>query len=227
MSSNLISPSSVNYCCSKFQSNPHTHRSQGTNLVIFSISCLIYETKKQEKVETQKNKQNQSLTTPYLLSTMENAPKALLSIEPPFPASPSSVDLSPLEFVFALIAVVTIPALVYVFFFAVKCPPNPFRSRRYGSNSSEIDGHSNVDGVADVVKVEKEGNHASKGVVGSECPVCLMVFAEGEEVKQLNVCKHSFHVPCIDLWLNSHSNCPVCRASVSVKQGSSDASDLV
>ncbi|KAL4605114.1 RING-H2 finger protein ATL33-like [Castanea sativa] len=159
---------------------------------------------------------------------MEIAPTALLSIEPPpFPASPSSVDLSPLEFVLALIAVVTIPALVYVFFFAVKCPPNPFRSRRYRSNSSETDGHSNVDGVADVIKVEKEGSHASKDVVGSECPVCLMVFAEGEEVKQLSVCKHSFHVPCIDLWLNSHSNCPVCRASVSVKQRSSDASDLV
>ncbi|XP_030925517.1 RING-H2 finger protein ATL33-like [Quercus lobata] len=151
---------------------------------------------------------------------MENAPSVLLSFEPaPFPASPSSVDLSPLEFVLALIAVVTIPALVYVFFFAVKCPPNPFRGRRYRSSSSETDGISNLDGVADVVKVEKESSHASKDVVGSECPVCLMVFVEGEEVKQLSVCKHSFHVPCIDLWLNSHSNCPVCRASVSVKQG--------
>jgi len=109
----------------------------------------------------------------------------------------------------------------------VKCPPNPFRGRRYRSSSSETDGISNLDGVADVVKVEKESSHASKDVVGSECPVCLMVFVEGEEVKQLSVCKHSFHVPCIDLWLNSHSNCPVCRASVSVKQGSSDASDLV
>ncbi|KAM4089729.1 hypothetical protein ACJW30_09G005200 [Castanea mollissima] len=154
---------------------------------------------------------------------MEIAPTALLGIEPPaFPDSPSSVDLSPLEFVLALIAVVTIPALVYVFFFAVKCPPNPFRSRRYRSNSSETDGYSNVDGVADVIKVEKEGSHASKDVVGSECPVCLMVFAEGEEVKQLSVCKHSFHVPCIDLWLNSHSNCPVCRASVFVKQETRD-----
>ena len=29
-----------------------------------------------------------------------------------------------------------------------------------------------------------------------------------------NVCKHSFHATWIDLWFNSHSNCPVCRASV-------------
>jgi E3 ubiquitin-protein ligase RNF38/44 len=88
-------------------------------------------------------------------------------------------------------------------------------------------------------KYEKE-THV-KDVIGSECPVCLSVFAEGEEVKQLSVCKHSFHASCIDIWLNSHSNCPVCRASIPVRlpngtaparnednqQGLPDASSLV
>lgn len=65
------------------------------------------------------------------------------------------------------------------------------------------------------MKFEKE-THV-KDVEG-ECPVCLSVFAGGEEVKQLSVCKHSFHAICIDMWLNSHSNCPVCRASIAVKR---------
>ncbi|KAJ4841246.1 hypothetical protein Tsubulata_047308 [Turnera subulata] len=47
-----------------------------------------------------------------------------------------------------------------------------------------------------------------------ECPVCLSVFEEGEEVRQLPRCKHSFHAPCIDMWLYSHSDCPLCRAKV-------------
>ncbi|KAK1550114.1 hypothetical protein Q3G72_013926 [Acer saccharum] len=47
-----------------------------------------------------------------------------------------------------------------------------------------------------------------------ECAVCLSVFEEAEEVKQLPRCKHSFHAPCIDMWLYSHSDCPLCRASV-------------
>ncbi|KAK3213448.1 hypothetical protein Dsin_018154 [Dipteronia sinensis] len=47
-----------------------------------------------------------------------------------------------------------------------------------------------------------------------ECAVCLSVFEEGEEVKQLPRCKHSFHAPCIDMWLYSHSDCPLCRAAV-------------
>lgn len=47
-----------------------------------------------------------------------------------------------------------------------------------------------------------------------ECAVCLSVIADGEEFRQLPRCKHSFHVPCIDMWLYSHSNCPLCRTDV-------------
>lgn len=50
-----------------------------------------------------------------------------------------------------------------------------------------------------------------------ECPVCLSIFEEGEEVRQLPRCKHSFHAPCIDMWLYSHFDCPVCRAPVELR----------
>lgn len=49
---------------------------------------------------------------------------------------------------------------------------------------------------------------------GDECVVCLSAFEEGEEVRKLPRCKHSFHAPCIDMWLYFHSNCPLCRSSV-------------
>ncbi|XP_030551905.1 RING-H2 finger protein ATL46-like [Rhodamnia argentea] len=49
---------------------------------------------------------------------------------------------------------------------------------------------------------------------GYECAVCLSIFEEGEEVRQLPRCKHSFHVSCIDMWLYSHSECPLCRSPV-------------
>ncbi|KAE8654323.1 RING-H2 finger protein ATL57 [Hibiscus syriacus] len=44
------------------------------------------------------------------------------------------------------------------------------------------------------------------------CAICLGDFKEGEQIRVLPDCLHFFHVGCIDKWLNSHSNCPLCRA---------------
>lgn len=43
------------------------------------------------------------------------------------------------------------------------------------------------------------------------CAMCLCEYEEGEELRTLLECMHSFHVPCIDTWLYSHSTCPVCH----------------
>ncbi|XP_068644664.1 RING-H2 finger protein ATL79-like [Aristolochia californica] len=47
----------------------------------------------------------------------------------------------------------------------------------------------------------------------SSCAVCLCEFKDGEEVRDLPHCRHSFHVPCIDKWLHSRSTCPICRTT--------------
>lgn len=55
----------------------------------------------------------------------------------------------------------------------------------------------------------------SDGLVdGSECAVCLSEFEEEEPLRLLPKCSHAFHLPCIDKWLQSHSNCPLCRANI-------------
>ncbi|KAK7291810.1 hypothetical protein RIF29_07252 [Crotalaria pallida] len=64
-------------------------------------------------------------------------------------------------------------------------------------------------------KFKKEAAAGKEG--GSddyECSVCLSDLEEGEEVRKLPRCKHSFHVQCIDMWLHSHFDCPVCRTPV-------------
>ncbi|XP_059653943.1 RING-H2 finger protein ATL65 [Cornus florida] len=47
-----------------------------------------------------------------------------------------------------------------------------------------------------------------------ECAVCLIEFEENDYVRTLPVCAHAFHVDCIDIWLRSHANCPLCRAGI-------------
>lgn len=47
-----------------------------------------------------------------------------------------------------------------------------------------------------------------------ECAVCLSDFEDGETGRILPKCNHSFHIDCIDMWFQSHSTCPLCRAPV-------------
>ncbi|GLJ39555.1 hypothetical protein SUGI_0808190 [Cryptomeria japonica] len=49
---------------------------------------------------------------------------------------------------------------------------------------------------------------------GSECAVCLSDFEGQEMLRLLPKCSHAFHPECIDMWLCSHTTCPLCRTSL-------------
>ncbi|KAH7514431.1 RING-H2 finger protein ATL29 [Ziziphus jujuba] len=49
---------------------------------------------------------------------------------------------------------------------------------------------------------------------GLECAICLVEFEDQSSLRLLTVCYHVFHQECIDLWLESHTTCPVCRRNL-------------
>ncbi|KAM7253894.1 hypothetical protein ACFE04_031576 [Oxalis oulophora] len=49
---------------------------------------------------------------------------------------------------------------------------------------------------------------------GLECAICLGDFKDDDILRLLTVCYHVFHQECIDLWLESHKTCPVCRGDL-------------
>ncbi|GJT60547.1 RING-H2 finger protein ATL54-like protein [Tanacetum coccineum] len=61
-----------------------------------------------------------------------------------------------------------------------------------------------------VIKFKKDDSL----IEGTDCSVCLSEFQDDETLRLLPKCNHAFHIPCIDTWLSSHTNCPLCRASI-------------
>ncbi|XP_066318652.1 E3 ubiquitin-protein ligase EL5-like [Miscanthus floridulus] len=57
-----------------------------------------------------------------------------------------------------------------------------------------------------------KGQHQQDAV---ECAVCLAELQDGEEARFLPRCGHGFHAECVDMWLASHTTCPLCRLTVS------------
>lgn len=58
---------------------------------------------------------------------------------------------------------------------------------------------------------------SSNGIDGNgwlQCAICIGNVQIGEMVRNLPACKHLFHVDCVDMWLSSHSTCPMCRTTV-------------
>ncbi|RDX66422.1 RING-H2 finger protein ATL2, partial [Mucuna pruriens] len=62
--------------------------------------------------------------------------------------------------------------------------------------------------------------HGTEKTEELECVICLSVIEEGEVGRSLPKCGHAFHVECIDMWLSSHCNCPICRAPIVVSADS-------
>lgn len=131
--------------------------------------------------------------------------------------SPSS--FSPL-LIALIVTLVTAFILVSYYTLVSKYCRRPSRETSSSDGRNITESNSNAvagDGLNDaliksitVYKYKKGDGH----VDGSDCSVCLSEFEEDESLRLLPKCNHAFHLPCIDTWLRSHSNCPLCRAFV-------------
>lgn len=48
-------------------------------------------------------------------------------------------------------------------------------------------------------------------MISTTCAICLGPFDEEEEIKQAMGCRHIYHKPCIDEWLQHRQTCPLCN----------------
>ena len=43
------------------------------------------------------------------------------------------------------------------------------------------------------------------------CSICRCNMNEGDIVRKIRHCGHTFHINCIDRWLEDQKKCPICR----------------
>ncbi|MQM22179.1 hypothetical protein Taro_055227 [Colocasia esculenta] len=83
------------------------------------------------------------------------------------------------------------------------------RSRRGAARGLDA---SVVQALPTLVYAEVKEHKIGKGAL--ECAVCLSEFEDDETLRLLPKCDHVFHTDCIDVWLSSHTTCPVCRCNL-------------
>ncbi|CAL5053176.1 unnamed protein product [Urochloa decumbens] len=73
---------------------------------------------------------------------------------------------------------------------------------------------------------QPDDQHGGTAATRDECAVCLGAVQEGEKVRRLPVCRHVYHVECIDLWLAAHRTCPLCRSELDPSKVNSESLEL-
>ncbi|XP_077252385.1 RING-H2 finger protein ATL1-like [Tasmannia lanceolata] len=139
----------------------------------------------------------------------------------PFMAPPPSdrgTKISPFYYTVIAIASTALLLICYNLFVLGWCLQHRRTRRRLDGSTGNVSGDLENPNrlLIPAYKYQKEEIQIQNS--DNECAVCLSVFADGDELRQLPECKHSFHVGCIDMWLSSHSNCPLCRATIVVSR---------
>ncbi|KAG6670067.1 RING-H2 finger protein ATL52-like [Carya illinoinensis] len=95
---------------------------------------------------------------------------------------------------------------------ANRSPPQRLRRSRFVSETMETSIGGTSASMVQLIPARKYQKGVDSMGEDGTCAVCLSEFEDGEELRTLPGCIHSFHVPCIDMWLYSHSTCPICRS---------------
>ncbi|KAH0464781.1 hypothetical protein IEQ34_004884 [Dendrobium chrysotoxum] len=109
------------------------------------------------------------------------------------------------NFIIGALAAFTIATIYF-------CIISILRHRRMLADAGQTPGIDDIENQRIIFEFQNgKGDGFAGGKGDRMCAVCLSKFDDGEDIKLLPECKHCFHVQCIDMWLQSHSSCPLCR----------------
>eukprot|EP00526_Cylindrotheca_closterium_P001090 CAMPEP_0113645908 /NCGR_PEP_ID=MMETSP0017_2-20120614/24218_1 /TAXON_ID=2856 /ORGANISM="Cylindrotheca closterium" /LENGTH=375 /DNA_ID=CAMNT_0000557709 /DNA_START=135 /DNA_END=1261 /DNA_ORIENTATION=+ /assembly_acc=CAM_ASM_000147 len=82
-------------------------------------------------------------------------------------------------------------------------------------NSRELDDNGNPKGHGEGKEKESSGHDAENEAEEGVCPICLVEFANDENIIIGSSCGHVFHFECFMQWVEkNHTDCPLCRSDM-------------
>ncbi|KAK1420547.1 hypothetical protein QVD17_22234 [Tagetes erecta] len=140
----------------------------------------------------------------------------------PFPAT-TATGFPLLAIAIACITAITF--LILTYFFITKCcyPLTRFLMTRTTATEEPPSIYSTpawqITGLDETLIQQIPVCHYSKREGDNKrlykCVVCLNEFQDSDTLRVLPSCDHGFHLHCIDIWLRSNPNCPICRLGIS------------
>ncbi|MCL7035856.1 hypothetical protein MKW94_007904 [Papaver nudicaule] len=138
------------------------------------------------------------------------------SLPSPDDGTNGSDKLSLLYYGLVMIGLTSLLLVVYKFVVVEWCRPlrSPVQRLRQSSNELQLENVTTSQSFDENSCTQLISTGGMEDSFNNESVVCLSTFEDGQDVRQLSRCKHSFHAPCIDMWLYSHPDCPICRSLV-------------
>ena len=63
-------------------------------------------------------------------------------------------------------------------------------------------------------KIKLKTYDQEDGIELEQCTICLNDIDNNQIVREINKCKHCFHIECADKWFEDHITCPHCRQDI-------------
>lgn len=73
-----------------------------------------------------------------------------------------------------------------------------------------------VDKWMPVINIKEEKKKGHK-IFDESCTICLDKIENGEMLRRIKLCKHTFHAKCLTDWINVNETCPNCKEDLSKK----------
>ena len=76
---------------------------------------------------------------------------------------------------------------------------------------SQLNSIENINNQSYLITVNEHNKHT---YIHEECSICNINYNLEDIVRKFDKCPHYFHYKCIDRWLNTNKNCPICTINI-------------